>query len=535
MLEQIGHYQIKSEIARSSMSVVYHAFDPRFQRDVAIKRLRPQFPYNDQEIKKRFNREIRTMAALDHTAIVTVYDVNVEDNQPYLVMQFMQGGSLADKIKRSTLSLMEVVSILERIAPALDEAHQRGFIHRDVKPSNILFDQRGAAHLSDFGIAKLTSSREHLTETNSFIGTVAYMSPEQALGQTEIDGRTDLYALGVVVFEALFGKLPFDSDTPFGLMLARLTHPVPRLAGADARYQTWFDVALAMESDERFDSAEQLTQQLRTHSATPPPPIASPIAKPQRGWTGIVIAILLLFGIVFGSSLITDAPPRLTTPTPTEAVAAVDTKTSLSPEPTATITPSPTARPFTPTPTNTPRPTLTPTTTSTPTPTQTHTPTPTQPTPVVSTPDSRYEFVEVRRYENLNLEKQEIYNLSRTSGEFSYLLQFNKAASFLVDADMPMIGIWVESVDSGEGVFLPAELSTEMAEIRQLDEDICGEDIPSCIIWDFEIGTQTRAVIKANVIPLNLGDVVEIWPAFEKCSNCERVLGNESYRFLLSD
>ncbi len=201
----IGRYRIKAELGRGGMSTVYLAHDPHFDRDVAVKLL-PLELLHQSTFRLRFEREAKIVAALDHPAIVPVYDFGEEKGQPFLVMRFMAGGSLSDRLKQGALSIKETAVIMSRLAPALDEVHTHGVIHRDLKPSNILFDQQMQPYISDFGTAKLLHAHTQLTDTGSAVGTPAYMSPEQIHGDTELDGRSDIYSLGVILFEMLSGN-----------------------------------------------------------------------------------------------------------------------------------------------------------------------------------------------------------------------------------------------------------------------------------------------------------------------------------------
>ena len=222
--EHIGRYEIIAELGRGGMATVFRASDPRFGREVAVKVLPAQFVEVEQ-FRQRFEREARTIAALEHPAIVPVYDFGEEKGQPYLVMKLMSGGSLADRLKQGPLRPDQVAEILTRIAGALDEAHKRGIVHRDLKPGNILFDGYGSAYLSDFGIVRLSESDSTLTGQHT-IGTPGYMSPEQIQGEG-LDGRSDIYALGVMVFQMLTGELPFSAPTPAMVMVKHITEPVP--------------------------------------------------------------------------------------------------------------------------------------------------------------------------------------------------------------------------------------------------------------------------------------------------------------------
>ena len=225
--EKIGRYEIKTELGRGGMATVFLAHDPHFERDVALKVLPREF-LHDPTFRARFDREAKTIASLEHAAIVPVHDFGEEDGQPFLVMRYMPGGSLADKLEHGPIPLEEAARILGRIGEALDEAHAEGIIHRDLKPGNILFDKGGAAYLADFGIAKLTEASAAFTGS-AIIGTPAYMSPEQARGKGQIDGRSDIYALGALLFQMLTGKLPYEADTPMGLVVAHMTEPVPQI------------------------------------------------------------------------------------------------------------------------------------------------------------------------------------------------------------------------------------------------------------------------------------------------------------------
>jgi serine/threonine-protein kinase len=271
---KIGRYEIKAEIGRGGMAAVFQAYDPHFQRDVALKIL-PRELLHDSIFRARFEREAKTIAALDHPAIVPVYDFGEEDGQPYLVMRFLPGGSLTRRLKQDHFSFAETVRIIQRLAPALDEAHKLGIIHRDLKPDNILFDQRSDPFITDFGIAKLAEDRGSLTSGGLIIGTPAYMSPEQANGD-ELDGRSDIYSLGVILFEMLTGKQPYRSNTPIGLIMQHITQPVPNILEINpnlpAGCKAVIAKAMAKEPDERFASATALATAFSEAFTTSPEP-----------------------------------------------------------------------------------------------------------------------------------------------------------------------------------------------------------------------------------------------------------------------
>lgn len=202
--ETIGRYQVKEEIGRGQSTVVYRAFDMEAHREVAVKVLAvEQAPDISQRV--HFKRELKMIASLEHPAIVPVYDVGEQDNQPYFVMRYMAGGSLAQLIAaKGRLSLEETARIIDRIASALDHAHKQHIIHRDIKPDNILFDLDGNPYISDFGVAKPAATSD-ASPSEGQVGTPGYMSPEQ-MHQETVDERSDVYSLGVVIYQMLTGR-----------------------------------------------------------------------------------------------------------------------------------------------------------------------------------------------------------------------------------------------------------------------------------------------------------------------------------------
>jgi serine/threonine-protein kinase len=260
----IGRYELKKEIGRGGMATVYLCHDPTFERPVAVKVLPRQF-LHDPSFLARFEKEAKSIAAIEHPAIVPVYDFGEDQGQPFLVMRYMQGGSLADRLDVERIEGAEASAIVSRLAAALDEAHDQGLIHRDLKPGNILFDKRGDAHLSDFGIVKLTQETSTFTGTG-IVGTPAYMSPEQARGDSGIDRRSDVYSLGVLVYHMLAGKQPYEADTPMGLAVKHITEPVPSLAeerpDLAESYEQLIQRVLAKNADDRPATAGDLAAEL---------------------------------------------------------------------------------------------------------------------------------------------------------------------------------------------------------------------------------------------------------------------------------
>ena len=261
--EKIGRYEIKSELGRGGMATVYQAYDPRFEREVAVKVL-PSEMLHDPQFRIRFEREAKTIAMLEHPAIVPVYDFGEEDGLPYFVMRYMTGGSLSERIKPGPLPVQQAAHILEHIAPGLDEAHAKGIIHRDLKPGNILFDRAGEPYVSDFGIAKFSESQTNVTGS-AIIGTPSYMSPEQAQGE-EVDGRSDIYALGVILFEMLTGRQPYQGDTPMSVVVKHITEPVPHILDVNPNLppaiEAVIEKVMAKDKSKRFATAKGLADAL---------------------------------------------------------------------------------------------------------------------------------------------------------------------------------------------------------------------------------------------------------------------------------
>ncbi len=292
--KKFGRYEIKSELGRGGMGTVFHAYDPRFRRNVALKVLPREF-LHDPNFRARFEQEAQTIALLEHPAIVPVYDYGEEDGQPYLVMRFLTGGTLTNRLEKGALPLDDIIRIINRMAPALSEAHEQGIIHRDLKPDNIIFDKQDNPYISDFGLVKLTQSSSNLTSGNVIVGTPAYMSPEQARGEAVVDGRSDVYALGVILFEMLTGQLPYQANTPVGLVMQHIIEPVPRILEIKPNLPPGCDTiisqAMAKDPDDRYSTAPDLASALAnsTHpkatsqsAPSAPPGIPVPVPLPRR-------------------------------------------------------------------------------------------------------------------------------------------------------------------------------------------------------------------------------------------------------------
>ncbi|GAB4580822.1 MAG: hypothetical protein Fur0022_35640 [Anaerolineales bacterium] len=242
------------------MAIIYLAHDPLMKRMVAIKLLPRQLTF-DPTFRARFQREVEVIAALEHPSIVPVYDFGEQDEQPYFVMRYMPGGSLIDRLRYGNITLAESSRLVKQIAPALDEAHRKGVIHRDIKPGNILFDSNDNAYLSDFGIVKVSGDAGTFTG-NNILGTPSYMSPELARGDADIDGTSDIYALGVLIFRMWAGVLPYTANTPLGIAMKHITEPIPRVLDYKPEFppdcDTFISIAMAKERKDRFKTATEL-------------------------------------------------------------------------------------------------------------------------------------------------------------------------------------------------------------------------------------------------------------------------------------
>lgn len=257
----LGQYQLLEVLGQGGMSTVYRARQPSMNRDVAVKVLAAPDNEKAEEFMRRFDREALTVAGLSHAHILKVFDYGKEEDLAYLAMELLTGGTLADKIDQGPIPIREITKMLSQVAPALDFAHQKGVIHRDLKPGNIMFDEAGNAFLTDFGIIKLLNNEEALTRPDAVVGTPAYIAPEQWQG-IEIDRRADVYALGVTLYQMLTGKQPFEHETLYGMMklhLERYPTPVNTFrSGLPRSVQDCLDRALAKDRTERFATAGEL-------------------------------------------------------------------------------------------------------------------------------------------------------------------------------------------------------------------------------------------------------------------------------------
>ncbi len=356
--EKIGRYIVKSELGRGGMATVYRAHDPSVDREVAIKVL-PREMLHDPQFRSRFEREIKMVAALEHPSIVPIYDVGEEDGQPYFVMRYMNGGSLSDAIEQGKFSVQDTARIIDKISRGLAYSHRKGIVHRDLKPDNILFDDNGDPFISDFGVAKLTEASGGLTGSG-VIGTPAYMSPEQAQG-SEIDGRSDVYGLGVIIYQMLSGQQPYSADTPMGVVVKHITEPVPEILHVQPALPQDVDhvikTAMAKDKNNRYPTTVDLAKALNMAAFGHEGDVTftsntgigkgiSPTTQFGRGKTGLVVVGIVLLLAVVGFFLLRN---QLLVPDQ-PAVTVTSAITEATEEPVlATVTVEPTVEASTPT------------------------------------------------------------------------------------------------------------------------------------------------------------------------------------------
>lgn len=323
--QTLGQYKIVEQIGQGGMASIFKAHQPGLNRDVALKIL-PPYIAEKEGFTERFTREAQAIGNLHHPNILPVYDSGQDKGYGYIAMRYVPNASTLAHLMRSQLTTEQVINITNQIAGALDHAHQAGVVHRDIKPSNILMDGDWVM-LSDFGLAKMVQTPSELTGTGVGIGTPAYMSPEQAKGET-IDHRTDIYSLGIMLFEMLTGTVPHKAETPLATVVKRINEPLPSPRNLNPEIPESVEQvllkALAVTPAERYNSAGALAQSLETafeqvstaagqDIAIPVPPpadvadsqpvpaevIAAPIKKSaKKSFSAIEIIVMTLLGVV---------------------------------------------------------------------------------------------------------------------------------------------------------------------------------------------------------------------------------------------
>lgn len=298
--QRMGQYEILSQLGEGGMAVVYRARQMSVHREVALKIISPSLAARGG-FSRRFEKEAQIIASLSNPHIVKVFDYGVmhgfhwrltdaqidpKTDLYYFVMEMLTGGSLSDRLEKGAIPLSQIARILEQMALALDYAHGRGTIHRDLKPPNVLFDDQGNAYLTDFGIAKLLGETSSLTQEGTTVGTPSYMAPEQWASEN-MGPPVDLYALGVVLFEMLTGRLPYVASSPYRVMHMHLNDPIPSAFMINPELPPAVDSvimrAMAKAPEARFESAAALASAYKDVLSGGPVSVSAPApAEPSR-------------------------------------------------------------------------------------------------------------------------------------------------------------------------------------------------------------------------------------------------------------
>jgi serine/threonine protein kinase len=375
--QSLGRYHILEKLGEGGMATVYKAFDTHLEYNCAVKVIRTEnLPQNGVErALKRFEREARSVARLSHPNVVKVTDFGKYEDNPYLVMPLLSGGTLKQLIKRrGQIPWKEAVQLLIPIAEALEYAHEHKVIHRDVKPSNILLTEKGTPMLTDFGVAKVVEeeSTQDLTGTSTTVGTPEYMAPEQITSKT-VDTRADLYSLGVVFYEMVTGRRPYEADTPLAVLFKKVSEPLPRPSqftkDLPEVVERFLLKALAKTPADRYQSAGKMEQALvnliPVKSITPEQiPInvttrntpkftlkekLQKINKKQARVLTVVIVVLCIFAsslFIVNALALLEKPPSKAVNTdatlPSSVIVTSESSLTMEPVPTATDLPVPT-------------------------------------------------------------------------------------------------------------------------------------------------------------------------------------------------
>ena len=287
----IGKYRVLEALGRGGMAQVYKAYHPQLDRNVAIKILRSDL-VEQEEFLLRFRREAHAVSGLRHTNIVQVFDFDVQEDLYYMVMELLEGDTLRARmneyrVRSQRMPLGEVVSILNDVLSGLAYAHSEGVIHRDIKPANIMLTKKKQAVLTDFGIAQIIGSTQY-TVSGALMGTLNYMAPEQGF-KGVCDNRSDIYSLGIVMYEMLTGYTPFDADTPLAILMKHLNDPLPLPTQVDPKLPTALEnvvlKALAKDPDDRFQNAHEMAAALQKSMAPDLPATVRPIVPPPNGFS----------------------------------------------------------------------------------------------------------------------------------------------------------------------------------------------------------------------------------------------------------
>jgi eukaryotic-like serine/threonine-protein kinase len=280
MPDKIGRYQILERVGKGGMGVLYRGHDPVLDREVAVKVMLADFSEDTEQMRPRFYREAKSAAKLQHRNIVTIFEFAEENNQPHIVMEFLRGSPLSSRMEeKPPLTLDDKLDVVTQLCNGLGYAHKEGIVHRDVKPANVFLLQDGTVKLLDFGIAKLATST--LTRQGDVVGSAPYMSPEQIAGAQDLDGRSDVWSTGVLLYELLTGRKPFDGDGLTTVIAGILREQPPSVEqyvpGLPKQLLDCVSRALEKDRDRRYQTAEELGRELqlirKTHQLNAPPPM----------------------------------------------------------------------------------------------------------------------------------------------------------------------------------------------------------------------------------------------------------------------
>lgn len=277
--ETVGSYQVTGQLGQGGMATVYKAYHASLDRYVALKVLHPAFK-EDVTFHARFQREARVLAKLEHAHIVPIYDFAEHEGQPYLVMKYIEGETLKSRLAKGPATLTETRQVVDAVGAALAYAHKQGILHRDIKPSNIIITPDDTYYLSDFGLARIASAGESTLSQDTLLGTPNYISPEQAQGLADLDGRTDIYSLGVVLYEMIVGRVPFSGDTPFAVIHDHIYSPLPPPSVVNPSIseplEKFLLKALAKDRSDRFADATALVTAFHQIVTDPLPGVTQP-------------------------------------------------------------------------------------------------------------------------------------------------------------------------------------------------------------------------------------------------------------------
>src|SRR5574341_1283057 len=344
--ETVGPYKITQYIGRGGMATIYKAHQVTLDRDVALKVIHPALK-EDESFVTRLKREASIIAKLNHPNIVPVYDFGELDGVSYLVMRFIEGKTLKEILQAQKPGTQQIIDIIRPVADALSYAHARGVVHRDVKPSNILIDNEGHVYLTDFGLARLAQSGDSTISQDMIIGSPQYLSPEQARGETG-DARSDIYSLGIVIYEMFTGRVPFQGDTPYATITAHINQPLPPPRSFNPKVppavEKVLEKALAKERDKRFASVHDMMKALENAirgpveadepvaplPLLPSKPLKSPMKNPLEGLSGNfrdsspfllaaagILALCVLVACLLGVAALTRQTPFFSARAPT--------------------------------------------------------------------------------------------------------------------------------------------------------------------------------------------------------------------------